>query len=384
MSNYPHTLTELLVYQSEQQPQGIALRYKQRGIWQTKTWKELSEVLEKLAAALIECGFGSDDSLVLITPPSSEALLLALAAQALGGKAIPLDPQLSNTELVTLLKHIDSPFLFIADTSWLQRIAAYRCELDVCIYAQGQDRINARYVLAYTELLESNRRVSAASFVAQANGTAFRFYRFNADHQPEQQSFSHEWLVTHAQQLVEHEQLYEQDEVLLTRAYAAPEQARYLLAPWLVAGFRLNFPELLETRDTDRREIGPSFILGKKSTWERLIQITEQRLPKPGTWARRWIDSSLQAPPSSWLKRLHYYTLGYWLVRRPLKDVLGISRTRVPLLIGEPLTPEAQAWFQRLGLDIRIYPEYQQWQVAPVKQESDKFLSPALYHLQWI
>ena len=52
------------------------------------------------------------------------------------------------------------------------------------------------------------------------------------------------------------------EEALAARVFAASGQARYLLAPWLSAGFCLNFPEALATRDTDRRELGPTLGAG--------------------------------------------------------------------------------------------------------------------------
>ncbi|KEZ67494.1 hypothetical protein C1E_0214740 [Pseudomonas amygdali pv. tabaci str. ATCC 11528] len=42
--------------------------------------------------------------------------------------------------------------------------------------------------------------------------------------------------------------------------------------------------------------------------------------------------------------------LGYWLIRRPLLDVLGMSRLAKPLLAGDALTPQSEAFFTALGI----------------------------------
>ncbi|MNR37341.1 hypothetical protein D3C85_1553490 [compost metagenome] len=73
------------------------------------------------------------------------------------------------------------------------------------------------------------------------------------------------------------ERLTEREEALAARAFAASGQARYLLAPWLLAGFRLNFPERLETRDQDRRELGPSLVLGTRETYGRLHEHCDRK-----------------------------------------------------------------------------------------------------------
>ncbi|PAM31936.1 acyl-CoA synthetase, partial [Acinetobacter baumannii] len=55
--------------------------------------------------------------------------------------------------------------------------------------------------------------------------------------------------------------------------------------------------------------------------------------------------------------------LGYWLIRRPLLDVLGMSRLRVPLLVGPALSQESAAFFGALG----IHPG--NWQEPSARQE---------------
>lgn len=378
------TLPELLAQQATQYPQRLALRYKQRGQWYGKTWAQLAWETEQLAAALLECGFGTDDALILIGSPRPEALLLALAAQALGGVAIPLDPKLENAALNSLLKHLNSPFVFIENEAWLPRLQAYLCELDICIYALGKGDTPARCVFSYNELISSHRRVRSSSFTVKPQQTAFRFYRFNEQQEPEFQSFSHAALLANAQALIQQEYLNNTDDAFSTRAFAAPEQARYLLAPWLLAGFCANFPERLETRDTDRRELSPSFVLGTRTTWQRLIQLAATQLPRAGTWRRRWIEAALQ-PSTSLLGKLKYHSLDAWLIRRPLKKQLGLSHTRVALLVGEPLAAEHQAWFKQLGLEIRAYPDASSWQVEATQRPSPSYpVWPQSYPFLWV
>jgi len=79
-------------------------------------------------------------------------------------------------------------------------------------------------------------------------------------------------------------------------------------------------------------------------------------LPEPGSWRRRMVDWALVAHPGALQRHL-----GYWLIRRPLRDVLGFSRTRAPLLVGEALAPPTLAFFQALAIEVRTWPDPAQW-----------------------
>src|SRR5690606_33960941 len=123
------------------------------------------------------------------------------------------------------------------------------------------------------------------------------------------------------------------------------------------AGFRLNLPESLATRDDDRRELGPTLVLGTKETYDRLSGWVQARLPEPGSWRRNLVDWALQPElrgPNRWLAEL--------LVRRPLRDVIGFTRTRHPLVVGVLPGGESARLFQALGIQIRNWDDGHSWQ----------------------
>src|SRR5471030_1335230 len=80
-----HTLPQALLLQAGTRGPAIALRYKRLGIWHPRSWSELAQDVSRLAAALHQRGFRRDDDLLIISQARAEALLLALAAQWLGG-----------------------------------------------------------------------------------------------------------------------------------------------------------------------------------------------------------------------------------------------------------------------------------------------------------
>lgn len=50
------TFPQLLLQHATQRPQSPALREKEYGIWQTHTWADLAQLVEKVAAGLHQAG----------------------------------------------------------------------------------------------------------------------------------------------------------------------------------------------------------------------------------------------------------------------------------------------------------------------------------------
>ena len=352
------TLPQWLQQQARQQGTGIALRHKRLGVWQVRTWCQLAAEVKRLATALKARGFVPGATLVIVSRPRPEALIAALSAQWLGGVAALLDPLEAAAEQVPVLRELHSEWVFAEGHEEIQRLHAAGLTPRLLIYADGRglDEVSqAGDTLAFAQLLQQGSDLQLEP-QPRATHTAFALYRLGEGQRIEQQRICHAELLQEGQRLVHSEQLGRQEEALAARAFATGGQARYVLAPWLIAGFRLNFPENLATRDHDRRELGPTLVAGTRETYERLHAQVLARLPEPGGWRRRLVDWALETRPGVLNRHV-----GYWLIRRPLRDVLGFSRTRAPLLVGEALAAPTQAFFQSLAIEVRTWPDPAQW-----------------------
>lgn len=341
------TLPQALLLQAETRGSAIALRYKRLGIWHVRSWSEVAQDVSRLAGALHQRDFGPGDDLLIISQARSEALLLALAAQWLGGSVTLLDPELDNRQLLTRLK----PAFVLAEASdAVQQVRSTETLPRVLLYLDGRGLSTRedRGLSAYAEL-SVGLTADVPVPVSDSTATAFVFHPAT---QGQPQRLSHGQLLEGARKLVARETLSAGEEALAARVFAASGQARYLLAPWLSAGFCLNFPEALATRDTDRRELGPTLVLGTRESYSRLEFWARERLPLPGTLSHR-VYRWAMVPDVHVARRL----LGHWLIRRPLLDVLGMSRLRAPLLVGPALSQESAEFFGALGILPRNWQE---------------------------
>ncbi|MFP5392958.1 MAG: AMP-binding protein [Gammaproteobacteria bacterium] len=348
----PVSLPAWLAQQAVLRPHAVALRHKRLGIWHALTWQQLARSVNRQAAALARHGVDAGATVVLLSLPRPEALLLALAAQTLGAVAAPLDPLLPKEALQSLLVQLQPAFVFAEDQAQVDLVLEALPEPALLAYAdeRGLGQYRHPALISCTALEAAAPREGSPR--AGADEAAFAFYRLHGA-AVELQQFSHRQLLLQAHHLVSAERLGAHDEALVARGFATGSTARYLLASWLVAGFALNFPENLATRDHDRRELGPTLVLGTRETYARVAAMARARLPRPGSLLRRLVDRALAAGSAG--------LPGYWLVRRPLREVLGFARLRSPLLVGAALDAETDAFFRALGIAVHPWDEVQEW-----------------------
>jgi long-chain acyl-CoA synthetase len=359
------TLPHLLTLQAMERPHRVAIRHKQLGFWQQASWLAVQEDVTKAAQYLQQQGFRQGDTLFLLSEPRPEALLLSLAAHWLGGVAAPLDPAFAQLQLLDLLHTLRPQFVFAEAQAQVDQVLAAKPDSAVVIYADARGLAGYQHpaLVSYAQVV-ATPEIQAIAPAVTTEEIAFRFYRLSTAYALEYSEVSHAELLRNGRQLVTQEALTAHEEALAARAFAASGHAKYLLSPWLLAGFTLNFPENLATRDTDRRELGPTLVAGTATTYQRLYTLTQSRWPLPGSWQYRMVAWALWAAKT----RLPLiFAFARWLVILPLQDVLGLRRTRVPLLVGEPLSPEATQFFADIGIHVRAWPEATAWQTSQLQ-----------------
>ncbi len=93
------TLPQLLRRNAERTPERAALREKDRGIWQVCSWRRYWEEVRDFALGLAARGFAPGDKLSVIGENRPRLYFAQLAAQSLGGIAVPVYQDAIATEL---------------------------------------------------------------------------------------------------------------------------------------------------------------------------------------------------------------------------------------------------------------------------------------------
>jgi long-chain acyl-CoA synthetase len=135
------------------------------------------------------------------------------------------------------------------------------------------------------------------------------------------------------------------------------------IAPHLIRGVVLNFPEEPETVQENIREIAPQGLLFNSRLWENLVAAVQVRI-NDSTWFNRTLYRLFlpvgyavaerrfkKQPVGFWLRLL--YAVGDVLIFRPLRDQLGLVRARSTYTAGAALSPDVLRFLRALGINLK-------------------------------
>ncbi|MCY6411608.1 AMP-binding protein [Acinetobacter sp. VNH17] len=372
MSDYTHNLVSLLVYHAQTRPEAIALRHKKFGLWQQWSWQKLLQLSEKYASALDRYGFTKGQSFLILSTPNTEVVAISLAIQALGGKVQLIDHGVEQLAAEALLNHlaiIQPDYILIEQLEQLGSLQQLNYHPAYIFYIEHSNAssFNHDYIVDLMALLADERGHAQLEFKRlpiQQSQLAFSFERVEAN-QRFRVCYSHQELIEEAQQLIHTHDLDHNEEAFIARAFSSVGHIRYLWSSWLLAGFSLNIPETLQTRDQDRQVIAPTLVLGTQATYVRVEQLISRRLPQPHTWLAKTYQSALLKLQQK--QKLTLVQRGIIvLFRQVILEELGFSRLKTALIVGQPVEMTTQQFYQGLGVQLQHWGQYTEWRSTQV------------------
>jgi long-chain acyl-CoA synthetase len=370
------TLPQLLRRNAETIASRPAMREKNHGIWETFTWAQYWKEVRDFALGLAAHGFRRGDKLAVIGDNRPRLYWAQLAAQCLGGTAVPMYQDSIATELVFVLNHAEVSVVVAEDQEQVDKILSLKAELPHLELVVYDDPRGLRHY--QTTGLESFDRVEAAGreFGASHPGyveaeidrgepadLALLTYTSGTTGRPKGVMLSHANLLTSARGFVEAEDIRATDELLCYLPMAWIGDSLFSLVLTLLVGFTCNCPERPQTVQRDLRELGPTIAIAPPRIWENMLTQLRVRAADSTSFKRslfeffRGLAERAEArkgegrQPSA-LLRLGL-ALGEILIYGPVRDQLGLRRARWVYTGGAPLGPDTFRFFRSFGINIK-------------------------------
>ena len=372
----PDTLPRLLLRNAEVHGARPAIREKDRGIWQTLTWRDYRDHIRDLGLGLAALGFTRGETLSVIGDNRPRLYGAQLAAQSLGGIAVPVYQDSIARELVYVWNHAAVAVIVAEDQEQVDKVLALRDQLPSLrhvIYDDGrglgQHRLDWLRSFGEVQVLGRTFGQTHAGYfeteVAKGDpeDVAMICYTSGTTGTPKGAMLTHRNAIETAKTFTRAEDVRTTDEWLSYLPMAWVGDAIYSLVLSLTVGFACNCPESPETVQRDLRELGPTIVLAPPRIWENMLTSLQIRAAD-ATLLKRWIfdrfravaerveDLRAEAKPVPLGLRLAY-ALGEVLVYAPVRDQLGLGRARWAYTGGAPLGPDAFRFFRGFGVNLK-------------------------------
>src|SRR5262245_16218509 len=370
------TFPKLLLAHAQQHPHKIAMREKDLGIWQAWTWRQMYEEVRTLACGLVAMGLTRGDKVAIIGDNRPQLYWAMVAAQCLGGVPVPLYQDAVAEEMQFVLEHAETRFAVVEDQEQVDKLLAVheRCpKLGAIIYAdpRGLRHYSFPYLHALTALQEQGRRFDAEhphyfdEHIAQGHGAdlAVILYTSGTTGRPKGVMLSFDNIIVTSRHAIAREGLRDDEEILAYLPMAWVGDHIFSYGQFYCAGFTVNCPESSATILQDLHEIGPSYFFAPPRIWENILTTVMIRMEDAAWLKRRMfhffmgvaqrVGARKLAGQAVGLRDRLLYALGHGLVYGPLKDNLGLGRTRLAYTAGEAIGPEIFTFYRSLGINVK-------------------------------
>jgi long-chain acyl-CoA synthetase len=370
------TLPRLLLRNARDLGDRPAIREKDRGIWQTWTWRQYLDHVRDLALGLAALGFRRGDRLSIIGDNRPRLYWAQLAAQCLGGVPVPVYQDSIAKELAYVWNHAEVSAIVAEDQEQVDKILALRAELPalrVVIYddPRGMGAYRYPWLKSYQEVQDAGRALGAEQpgwFEAEIDkgspeDLAIISYTSGTTGNPKGAMITHGNAIGVAEVFAREAHLVPEDTSLAYLPMAWAGDSVYTLFASLAVGFCANCPESPETVQRDLRELGPTTLLAPPRIWENMLTAVQVRAGDAPPVKRRTFELFRAAAERAEIlrsdgkpvpARLRLVTaVGEFFVYGPVRDQLGLRQAKWALTGGAPLGPDTFRFFRSIGVNLK-------------------------------
>ena len=370
------TFPKLLHSHVELRPEQVAIREKDLGIWQSWTWSEAASEIRALACGLASLGLKRGDKLAIIGDNRPRLYWAMTAAQALGAIPVPLYQDAVAEEMAYVFDNADVKIALAENQEQVDKLLEIHERYPDLEHIIFDDTRGMR--LYEQEFLHDFEKVQQAGLefdrnhadyydreVATGNGSeiSIMLYTSGTTGKPKGVVLSNDNVIITARNGIIREGLTSKEEVLAYLPMAWVGDNLFSYAQSYVAGFCVSCPESAATVASDLREIGPTYYFAPPSIYENMLTQVMIRMEDAAAIKRRIFDYFMAHARRVGVQILNretvslkdslLYKLGNILVYAPLKDVLGLSRTRLAYTAGEAIGPDIFDFYRSLGINIK-------------------------------
>ncbi len=367
-------LPELFFRQVERLGGRVALRHKDRGIWNPVCWRQYGQTVRRVSAALLAHGLQPGERVAILGDNRPEWLYCHLGTMSAAGVTCGIYATSSPEEIAYLVEHSESKILFVENEEQADKVFGIIDQLQVekvVIWdPQGMWGFSHPRALFFDAFLQQGDEYSEQNpdaveerrFFIEPEDTALIIYTSGTTGRPKGAMISHRNILCAADCIIATIKPSDRDELLSYLPLAHIYENLFAVFYAVAVGARVNFVESLETLAVNLREVSPTIFTSVPRIWEKFVSAVEIRMADSTPFKRLMYRLALtvglgrfRSPQGSGRRffwSLAYWPL-YWTVLYHLKRQLGFERVRHAVCGAAPASPELFEWYNAVGIPLR-------------------------------
>jgi len=372
------TLVRILARNAEVRPDGIAMREKDRGIWQQITWSQVLDEVLAGAAGLESLGFEARDAMLVLGDNRPRLYMGMLSAGALLGYAMPVYPDATPDEIRHFAREVNARFAFAEDQEQVDKVLELReggAPIEHIVYddPRGLAAYRTPGLVSWQQVLTLGRqRMREHAGLreqlirrAPPEGPAVFAHSSGTTGKPKGVVLSHRSLLAGVRNAYKGGAFGFGEEILAYLPMAWVGDFAITMGAGVALRFTINIPERQETVLHNLREIAPTFYLAAPRSWDNMLTTIQVRM-EDSTWLKKRLHDvfmrsalaterrKLEGGQPTLAERL-LRPLGEALVFGPIKDQFGLTRLRHAFTGGEALGEDTFVFYRALGVNLRQF-----------------------------
>ncbi|MBX7225985.1 MAG: AMP-binding protein [Chitinophagales bacterium] len=319
-------------YEWEQKiPNKTFLRQAYKGQWHHTTWKKAGEEIRKMAAALRALNLPPQSKIALISKNCGHWIMADLAIMMSGHISVPLYPTITADTLTYVLEHSEAKVLFVGKMDhWSAQRSGVPDNVK-CItfpwwtepgyttwdeFTSGVARLEENYIADPQDIITI---IYTSGTTGLPKGVMHNFHAF---------SYAPTYAMNEMKELVGDDRFFS----YLPLSHIAERMLVEMGS--IYTGGSISFAESLDTFPQNLRDTKPTVFLAVPRIWTKFQQGILAKMPQ------KRLDLLLKIPFVS------------TLIKKKIKEGLGLDQTKYLLTGAAPLPLATFKWFEQLDFFI--------------------------------
>lgn len=370
------TLPKALINITKKQPDRVAMRMKNFGIWNDITWSQYLENVRYVALGMNALGVKGGDHVSIIGENKPEWLYSALGVMSIGAIFVGVYTTNPVKECEYVVGHSDSVIYICEDEEQLDKALVFREKTPklrkIIVWdMEGLRDFKDPMVMSFDELISLGKKIynktpdlfDTLVRKGKPEDIAGIIYTSGTTGPPKGAMLSHEGYLWVGKQAAKITKSTREDESISFLPLNHVYEQIFDLMIHLTIGHIVNFTENTDTVMNDMKEVSPTIFHAVPRIWEKYYSGIVLKMAD-ATWFKRIVYSlavkigarynELKLSKKSIPLFLNIaYKLAYFSVFWKLKERLGFDRARLGFSGAAPISHDVLKYFQSIGIPIR-------------------------------